>query len=141
MHHKFTGTSLSLTAGTPFAWRTDEEFGREMLAGVNPVLISRLQVFDQFETNLSNRYLICHFDSKCRTLSCCNLQEFPPTSKLDPRLYGNHNSTINASHIAKNLEGVTVEQADTDIPLLIISVATVLATMHVHKLKSLFLRC
>ncbi|XP_057992070.1 probable linoleate 9S-lipoxygenase 5 [Hevea brasiliensis] len=62
------------------AWRTDEEFGREMLAGVNPVIISRLR-------------------------------EFPPTSKLDTREFGNHTSTITKEQIEENMNGLKVDQA------------------------------
>ncbi|KAH7847289.1 hypothetical protein Vadar_024296 [Vaccinium darrowii] len=62
------------------AWRTDEEFGREMLAGVNPVIISRV-----------------------------------PSNKqpgiLDPKVYGNQDSSITRDHIENNLDGLTIEEA------------------------------
>ncbi|KAA8548631.1 hypothetical protein F0562_000315 [Nyssa sinensis] len=62
------------------AWMTDEEFAREMLAGLNPVVIS-------------------------------GLQEFPPASKLDPKVYGNQTSSMTREHVEKNMNGLTVDQA------------------------------
>ncbi|KAK2976054.1 hypothetical protein RJ640_024782 [Escallonia rubra] len=62
------------------AWRTDKEFAREIVAGMNPVIIS------------------------------C-LQEFPPTSKLDPKIYGNQSSSISRNDEEYNLDGLTIDEA------------------------------
>ncbi|XP_073006726.1 linoleate 9S-lipoxygenase A-like [Typha latifolia] len=56
------------------AWRTDEEFAREMLAGLNPTMIKRLEVF-------------------------------PPVGR------GGKQSSITASHVEGQLEGLTIIQA------------------------------
>lgn len=44
------------------------------------------------------------------------LQEFPPTSKLDVKIYGNQNSSIKPHHIEKNLNGLKVDEVRSIIP-------------------------
>uniref|UniRef100_A0A0D6QR96 Lipoxygenase n=1 Tax=Araucaria cunninghamii TaxID=56994 RepID=A0A0D6QR96_ARACU len=62
------------------AWKTDEEFARQALSGLNPMAI------------------------QC-------LQSFPPSSSLDPDIYGPQESRITAGHIEKNLDGLSAQQA------------------------------
>ncbi|KAJ4762749.1 Lipoxygenase [Rhynchospora pubera] len=78
--HAFRLPTPQVLKEDKFAWRSDEEFGREMLAGVNPVIIRCLKVF-------------------------------PPTSNLEPEVYGNQMSSIKEEHILINLEGFTVPKA------------------------------
>jgi linoleate 9S-lipoxygenase len=102
------------------AWRTDEEFGREMLAGVNPVLIRRLEVHGS-----SNKYFCLESLSRQRTIwefmdyrSSHSLfriifigtQEFPPKSKLNRELYGDQNSKITEEHIQNSLDGLNIDE-------------------------------
>lgn len=86
------------------AWRTDEEFAREMLAGLNPVVIQLLKV------KLNSVYLFLFYFLVSYRLRHVNLQEFPPKSKLDRETYGDQNSKITKSHIEQSLDGLTVEE-------------------------------
>jgi hypothetical protein len=38
------------------------------------------------------------------------LQEFPPKSKLDSKLYGDQNSTITEEHIKDSLDGLSIDE-------------------------------
>ncbi|KAM3321688.1 putative linoleate 9S-lipoxygenase 5 isoform X2 [Capsicum chacoense] len=77
-YHKYP--TPHVVRGDKSAWMSDEEFGREMLAGSNPVCIRALK-------------------------------EFPPTSKLDPKIYGDQTSKITREHIQSQLGGLSIEKA------------------------------
>lgn len=94
------------------AWRTDEEFGREMLAGVNPLIIRRLNVSN---INMHLVICLCKIMMKSHFLFNC-AQEFPPKSKLDPKVYGDQNSKI-TEHIKSNLDGLSVEEVHLSFQL------------------------
>ena len=38
------------------------------------------------------------------------MQEFPPVSKLDPKVYGDQASSIRAIHIENSLDGFTINE-------------------------------
>jgi len=101
--HKFLLPQVVATE--EFAWRKDEEFARQMVAGLDPVIIQRLQ-------------------------------SFPPKSKLDPDMYGSQLSSITASHVETNLDGLTVEQALDDNKLFILDHHEAV-TPYVNRINSL----
>ncbi|KAL9151695.1 hypothetical protein ABFS82_11G068700 [Erythranthe guttata] len=72
-----------------FAWLRDNEFARQMLAGVNPVNIELLK-------------------------------ELPIVSELDPAIYGPPESAITRELLAKELNGINVEEAIKDKKLFIL---------------------
>ncbi|KAI5057554.1 hypothetical protein GOP47_0027569 [Adiantum capillus-veneris] len=63
------------------AWKTDHEFGRQRLVGINPVVIQCLKDFP------------------------------PKSSSLDPEIYGQPTSSITFHHIEPLLEGLSVKKA------------------------------
>ncbi|KAF7845019.1 putative linoleate 9S-lipoxygenase 5 [Senna tora] len=73
--------------------------------------------YDRFSHTVSQPYTksqlsekLCCLWKKFRLVSS-RLAEFPPRSKLDKRIYGDHSSKITEQQIQKNLDGLTLKQA------------------------------
>ncbi|KAH9326923.1 hypothetical protein KI387_007101, partial [Taxus chinensis] len=95
------------------AWRTDEEFARQTLSGVSPVVIQCLQVTQiAFVLNV---LISCKKQRRLKEnvlwVFLIVFQKFPPSSSLDAEEYGPQQSSITAQHIEKYLEGLSVSQA------------------------------
>lgn len=118
------------------AWQKNEEFAREFLAGLNPVIIALVKVIliDPIPPSLHPK--LCKFSElgakKTRGLQvyidkifvvssvsgkadlefpcACEEQEFPLKSSLNPAEFGDPTSAISKQHIEGHLEGLSVEQ-------------------------------
>ncbi|KAI9087871.1 hypothetical protein K1719_030201 [Acacia pycnantha] len=116
-----TESRLSLAMSLNIYVPRDERFGHLKLAdflayalkSVVQVLKPELESlfdstpneFDSFED------VIKLYEAGINPITIQRLQEFPPTSKLDPKVYGEQSSTITKEQLEINLDGLTVDEA------------------------------
>ena len=114
------------------AWQKNEEFAREFLAGLNPVIIALVKVIlitpippsldpnsAKFQSLTLKRhvcidkiFVVSSVSGKAdlEFLCACDKQEFPLKSSLNPAEFGDPTSAISKQHIEGHLEGLSIEQ-------------------------------
>ncbi|KAJ9139720.1 hypothetical protein P3X46_030428 [Hevea brasiliensis] len=97
-----------------FFWLRDVEFGRQTVAGLNPLSIQLVTVpYHNIHEFLFSATVICRMNNE--------IYEWPLKSELDPEIYGPPESAITTETIEQEIRGfMTVEEAIKQKKLLIL---------------------